>query len=73
MLDIRGSGSAFVLISGGLPLPKRYDSHKAAVAAERGVLRRLQLTALQSCLSCGQGFRSTGRGNRLCGSCRSGA
>ncbi len=72
-LDIRGSGKAFFILHNGLRVGGPYTGHGNAVAALRGVERRLapQTAKFRSCCTCRQGFLSTGQAQ--CTGCRKGA
>lgn len=72
MLDIRGSGAGgYAVLHKGRVLA-RATSHGNAVARLAGLERQLSIRAAR-CLCCGAGFNSTGKGNRLCRSCRGAA
>jgi tRNA(Ile2) C34 agmatinyltransferase TiaS len=69
-LQIIGSGTSFALKRGDQVVAGPYTSHGNATAALRGVEARLQPVTICRCLGCGQQFKSRGRGNRLCSTCR---
>jgi hypothetical protein len=71
-LDIRGSGRSFFILQNGVAVGGPYTGHGNAIAALRGVERRLNptLTKFRSCSGCGRGFLTTGTPN--CPSCRKG-
>jgi hypothetical protein len=69
-LQIVGKGLSNWIARGGQILAGPYTSHQNAVAALRGVEARLRPVTLRRCLCCGQPITSTGRGHRLCPSCR---
>ncbi len=69
-LEIRGSGTSFAIWHDGQPLPTRYWHEGAAMAALRGVARRLTPVRIIACLGgCGTQIKSTGPGHRLCPGC----
>ncbi|GAB1361781.1 hypothetical protein MASR1M32_10170 [Rhodobacter sp.] len=72
-LDIRGSGTAWFILHRGQRVGGPYTGHGNAVAALRGVERRLapQTAKFRSCCTCKQGFLSTGETH--CPDCRMGA
>lgn len=61
-LDIRGSGRAFFILHRGATVGGPYTSHDNAIAALRGVERRLSpgTAKFRSCTRCRTGFLSTG-------------
>lgn len=69
-LDIRGAGRSWCITANGVEVAGPYTGHANAIAALRGVERRLRPSRLIACLSCGADMRSTGPGERLCPCCR---
>ncbi len=69
-LDIRGSGASWVITRGRETVGGPYAGHHLAVAALRGVERRLTPSRVIPCLNCGAPIRSLSKGHRLCPSCR---
>lgn len=69
-LSIIGKGLSNWIARGRQPIAGPYTSHQNAVAALRGVEARLKPVRVTACLCCRNHFKSTGRGNRLCPSCR---
>lgn len=69
-LDIRGSGTSWVITRDGIPVSRTYSSNCNAVAALRGVEQRLDpnVTRMRRC-RCGESFLAR-RGEVLCASCR---
>lgn len=68
-LTIAGVGLSWSIYLHGRPVAGPYTSHDNAVAALRGVERRLAPPApLRRCLCCGMQFPSTNY--RLCDTCR---
>ncbi len=66
-LEILGCGARFSIRRGGIVIAGHYSSHGNAVAALRGVERRIA-TKTRRCMCCGGSFTSTG--NRLCEPCK---
>lgn len=68
-LDIRGSGSAFFIWANGAAVAGPYTSNGNAIAALRGVERRLnpETARYRCCNNCGAGFITTGK--MLCPDC----
>jgi hypothetical protein len=69
-LDIRGAGTSWSILRGAEPVAGPYTSHQNAIAALRGVERRLRPSRIIACLGCGGDMRSSGPGERLCPCCR---
>lgn len=69
-LHIRGAGNSFAILRGDQVVAGPYTSDGNAIAALRGVERRLTPSRLISCLCCGGDMRSSGPGERLCPACR---
>ena len=71
-LDIRGSGRAFFIWHQGQTVGGPYTSNDNAIAALRGVERRLNpdTARFRCCSSCRRGFLSTGQAT--CPACRKG-
>ena len=69
-LDIRGSGTSWVITRDGIAVSRTYSSNCNAVAALRGVEQRLDpnVTRLRRC-RCGESFLAR-RGEVLCAFCR---
>lgn len=61
-LDIRGCGTVFFILHQGATVGGPYSSHDNAVAALRGVERRLdpKVAKFRCCCTCRRGFMSTG-------------
>lgn len=72
-LDIRGAGASWSILRDGRVIAGPYTAHQNAVAALRGVERRLAPSRIVACLCCGADLRSTGPGHRLCPACREAA
>ena len=68
-LDIRGSGSSWAIMRGKAQIAGPYWGEHLAIAALRGVERRLHTTT-RPCLCCNQPFASTGKAHRMCKTCR---
>lgn len=63
-LEIRGSGRAFVILHQGQTVAGPYTSNDNAVAALRGVERRLapqSVVSFRKCGHCGQGFLASAK------------
>lgn len=62
-LDIRGSGTSWALYHQGRQVGGPYTSRGNAIAAERGVIRRLApaTARFRCCQGCGAGFLTTGK------------
>lgn len=69
-LQIVGKGLSNWIARGGQTVAGPYTSHGNAIAALPGVAARLRPVTLRRCLCCPNHFPSTGRGHRLCPSCR---
>ena len=71
VLEIRGSGAAFFVISGGRRVGGPYSNHGNAVAALAGIERRLRPEAVsyRCCPNCKTGFLAAGRAS-WCPDCR---
>lgn len=71
-LDLRGSGTSWALYHQGQQVGGPYTSRDNAIAAERGVIRRLNpsVAKFRCCSGCGRGFLATG--NTHCPTCRKG-
>lgn len=68
-LSIAGKGLSNWIAQGGHTVAGPYTSHGNAIAALPGVQARLRPVTITPCLCCGDHFKSTGKGNRLCPSC----
>ena len=71
--DIRGSGDNWAILQNGRPLPQRYGNLDKAHLGLRALRRRLETTLAVPCLCCGASFKSTGKANRLCQTCKDNA
>ncbi|MFN6055916.1 MAG: hypothetical protein ACK47C_07770 [Paracoccaceae bacterium] len=69
-LSIIGKGLSNWIARGGKPVAGPYTSHQNALTALRGVEARQKPVLIRPCLRCGNHFKSTGRGNRLCDGCK---
>ena len=69
-LSIAGKGLSNWIAQGGHTVAGPYTSHGNAIAALPGVQARLRPVTITPCLCCGDQFKSTGKGNRLCPSCK---
>jgi hypothetical protein len=69
-LSVIGQGTSWAVLQGGKELPRRYHGHDQAQLGLASLQRRLQPIQRRACLCCGQGFNSTGKGNRLCPQCQ---
>lgn len=69
-LQIIGKGLANYIAQGGRTVAGPYTSHGNAIAALPGVAARLAPVTIRCCLHCRESFNSTGKGNRLCPTCR---
>lgn len=47
----------------------RATTHGNAIAALRGIERRLRPVLIRQCMACPTHFKSTGKGHRLCPNC----
>ena len=68
--QIIGKNVWFQVQIAGRILPQRFTSYGNAIAALPGITARARPVTITPCLCCGDPFRSTGKGNRLCPSCR---
>lgn len=69
-LQVSGKNTSFWISSGGRTVAGPYTTEISALAALRGVARRIRPVRPVACLCCRKLFNSTGPGNRLCPSCR---
>jgi hypothetical protein len=69
LIEIRGSGSSWALFQKGKPLPKRASSKDNAELMAHSIELRSR-EKLRPCLRCGQEFKSSWQGHRLCYECR---
>ena len=72
-LHITGKGLSNWIARGGRTVAGPYTSHANAIAALPGVEARLRPVVIRDCLCCRTPFKSTGKGHRLCPSCRTSA
>lgn len=68
-LDIRGSGTSWAIMRGKAQIAGPYWGEHLAIAALRGVKRRLRSTT-RACICCTAPFASTGKAHRMCAPCR---
>lgn len=71
-LHVQGSGRSFAILQ-GRQIVARATSNGNAIAALRGVETRLAPVTSRPCLGCATPISSTGKGHRLCPTCRKGA
>jgi hypothetical protein len=71
-LHVQGSGRSFAILH-GRHIVARATSNGNAIAALRGVEARLAPVITRPCLGCSAPMTSTGKGHRLCPTCRKGA
>lgn len=69
-LHITGNGLSNWIVHAGRTVAGPFTSHGNAIAALPGVAARLRPVTVQPCLCCGDHFKSIGKGNRLCHSCK---
>lgn len=69
-LQVIGKGLSNWIAQGGRTVAGPYTSHGNAVAALPGVSARLRPVTIRPCLCCGTHFKSMGKANRLCPTCR---
>lgn len=69
-LQIIGKGLSNWIAQGTRTVAGPYTSHGNAIAALPGVAARLRPVTIARCLRCGDPFKSMGKGNRLCLTCR---
>jgi hypothetical protein len=68
-LTIRGSGRSFAILH-GQRIVGRATTTGNAIAALRGIETRLAPVTTRPCLGCAAPLNSTGKGHRLCPTCR---
>lgn len=69
-LSIAGKGLSNWIVQGTRTVAGPFTSHGNAIAALPGVAARLRPATITPCLCCRAHFKSTGKANRLCPSCR---
>lgn len=69
-LQIAGKGLSNWIVQGTRTVAGPFTSHGNAIAALPGVQARLRPVTITPCLCCGDHFKSIGKGNRLCPSCK---
>ncbi len=67
-----GSGHS-VAIYRGAERVSRFYQHRDAATARMNALEAISLITARPCLCCGARFNSTGKGHRLCSTCRAAA
>lgn len=71
-LHVHGSGRSFAILHGN-QIVAHASSNGNAIAALRGIETRLAPVTTRPCLNCATPINSTGKGHRLCPTCRKGA
>ena len=69
-LAIIGQGASWAITQNGRPLPRRFYSRDTAHMGLIAQERRLAAPLIIPCLCCGDNFKSTGKANRLCPTCK---
>lgn len=69
-LQIAGKGVSNWIVLGTRKVAGPFTSHGNAVAALPGVQSRLLPITIRPCICCGVHFKSMGKANRLCPSCK---
>lgn len=70
--DLRGTGTSVAVFRGTTRVSRYYNCRDAATA-RWNQLEAISLLTLRSCLTCKAQFHSTGKGHRLCPTCRQAA
>ena len=69
-LAIIGQGASWAITQDGRQLPRRFYGHDAAHMGLIAQERRLAAVLIIPCLCCRESFKSTGKANRLCPTCK---
>ena len=67
--ELRGKCGAVAVFRGATQVSRHYQSRDAAIARWNR-LEAISLLTLRPCLNCTTSFPSTGKGHRLCPTCR---